>query len=204
TVTRQGSTAPSQLYDLDEEGAATLGLRSGTLTIVARSGERRLEWTSALSPGEKTTHLFDFDARTEAASAPPGATSASVDDGGAKRGPSGLFIGGLATAGVGVLTVGGGVALGLMSQSKESKARDTCIESTCPESTEADLDSAASLATTANVLFIAGGVLAATGITLAILGTKSKKTESAMAARQLSVAPSVTPAGGGLFAYGRF
>jgi hypothetical protein len=204
TVSRQGSSAPSQLYDLDKDGHATLGLRSGTITVVARAGEKRLEWTSALSPGEQTTHEFDFEASKEQASAPSAATSSSSTDSGVKRRPSGLFIAGLATAGVGVLTVGGGAVLGVMSQNKESSARDSCIESTCPESTEADFDSAASMATAANVMFIAGGVLAATGITLAVLGTRSKKTEGAVAARHLSVAPSVTPAGGGLFAYGTF
>src|SRR5690606_914730 len=150
-------------------------------------------------------HLFDFNAELEGVSSPQGATSTPVADSEpSRRGPSGLFIAGLATAGVGVLAVGGGVGLGVMSQSKESNARETCIDSTCPSSAEADFDSAASMATVANVLFITGGVLAATGITLAILGTQSKKRERTVATRHLSLAPSISSAGGGFIAYGRF
>ncbi|MBK7582732.1 MAG: tetratricopeptide repeat protein [Myxococcales bacterium] len=79
-------------------------------------------------------------------------------------------------AGVGVAAVGAGLFVGLQAKSKRDDAQDN------PESRAAqeDYDSAKSMATTANVLLIAGTVVAAGGVTWALLSRK--KSEPAAAA----------------------
>lgn len=206
SVARQGSTAPVQVYRLTD-GKAELGVRSGTLTVVAKTGEKRLEWSVVLASGESASHVFDFAAPPEAPAgaspAPSAATDPGVDQGG---GMSGLRIAGLATAGVGVLALGGGVVTGVLSQSKAKSAEDKCIESTCEESTEGDFDSAASMATVANILFITGGVLTAAGVTMVVLGGNKSSEHAAPAGSHplLALSPLVSPGGAGLFAHGSF
>jgi hypothetical protein len=112
-----------------------------------------------------------------------------------------LLIAGITTAGVGALSLGGGMILGLSSQSQEKKAKEDCVDEFCPTDTESDIDSARSMASTANILFIAGGVLAATGITLVVLSTTKK---SGPESARLKLIPSVAPSGGGLLATGSF
>lgn len=193
SVKRQGSAVPTQLYSF-KDGKAALGIRSGSQTIIASLGSKKLEWNVVLSPGEEANHSFDFNAPPEgtvATSAPP------ADQAGA--GPSGVRIAGYVTAGVGVLALGGGAVLGILSQSKASSAEDSCIGSICQESTEDEFESASSMATAANILFISGGVLAATGVTLIIVGGE-KNGETDMSTAHIAI----SPAGGGLFATGRF
>lgn len=211
SVTRQGSTSPTQLYTL-EEGKAALGLRSGSFTIVAKSGEKRLEWSAVLSAGETSTHVFDFDAAEaeEAVSAPE--TTATPEEG-QKSKPSTLRLIGFGTAGAGVAALGGGLIVGILSQSKEKTALEDCISDVCPEATEGDLDSAKSMATVANILLISGGVLAATGVTLIIVGGNEPSGETAHMSwtgrpkttpARLSLSPMAALAGGGLLASGHF
>lgn len=98
-----------------------------------------------------------------------------------------------------MLALGGGLVTGMMAKSKEDSAKEGCIGTICPTAGNSSKDSAESLAGTANILFIAGGVLAATGITLILVGGDSEE-ETAT----LQLAPSPTPGGGGLFAWGTF
>lgn len=207
SVVRQGSSAPVQLYHL-KDGKAELGLRSGTLTITAKLGDKSLVWSPVLAAGESGSHVFDFDAQPPSAApvpAPAPSQAPAEVDTGKKMSP--LRLTGFITAGVGVAALGGGVITGMLSQNQEKSAQDSCIEDTCPEATESDFDSAASMATVANVLFIAGGVLTAAGVTLVIVGgNKSKESaiRSMSPAPKLALAPLVAPSGGGLFAQGTF
>jgi hypothetical protein len=211
SVRRQGSNAPVQVYRL-EEGKTELGLRSGTLTITAQAAGKVLEWSPVVSPGESVSHVFDFSAPSEKTPGDSGTgatTTASTDpamDAGSGGGLSTLQLAGIVTAGVGVIALGGGAVLGIMSQSKESAARDDCIENTCQTATEDDFDSAKSMATVANVLFISGGVLAAAGVTLVIVGSDQPSGEAVRHsnASQLALSPLTLPGGGGLLAHGRF
>lgn len=200
SVERQGSSAPPQLYDLEGE-SVTLGLRAGTLIMQAAVAEKTLTWQSTLSAGETTRHHFDFDkAPEDDASATAGAATAEEPS---RSGPSGLRIAGYVTAGVGVAALGGGVAMGLISQSQERDAEELCIGEVCPASARSDFDTADSSALIANILFISGGVLTATGITLAIVGGKKKAAAPQDTAR-LELGPLLTWGGGGLTAFGRF
>lgn len=202
SVKRQGSSVPTQRYSLTD-GSAELGLRSGSLTITAKAGDKTLEWTAVLSPEESAKHVFDFDAKEEAvATAPAAATQPSPAEE-AGGGPSPLRIAGYVTTGVGVLTLGGGAILGAMSQSKKSKAEESCIGEICLESAESEFDSASSMASTANILFISGGVLTAAGVTLIVVGGE-RKGEKDMSTAHLALSPAPVFGGGGLLASGRF
>lgn len=220
-VQRQGSTAPVQVYQL-EEGRTELGLRSGTLTITAEADGKKLEWNPVLAAGESASHTFDFSAPSRGASDPVDSNSTPPDptrDEPNSSGMSPLRLSGIIAAGVGVVALGGGVALGVVSQNKEKAAQDECIDNTCLEATESKFDSAKSMATAANILFISGGVLAATGVTLVIIGGKKSSGETVQlpphtarphgalshrALSHLALSPLALPGGGGVFAQGRF
>ncbi len=208
SVTRQGSTSPTQLYEL-EGGKAQLGLRSGSFTIVAKSGEKRLEWSTVLSAGEETSYVFDFNQQATKAESKDPAKSATETS----SKPSTLRIVGFITAGTGVAVLGGGLIAGILSQSKEKSALENCIGEVCTEASEGDFDSAKSLATVANILLISGGVLAATGVTFIIVGGNKPAGETASltwgptkqaAAPRLKLSPMAALAGGGVLASGHF
>lgn len=203
SVKRQGSSVPTQRYSL-QDGSAELGLRSGSLTITAKAGDKTLEWTAVLSPEESAAHVFDFSAQPEAtATAPAAATQPSPAEADAGGGPSTLRLAGYITTGVGVLTLGGGAVLGALSQSKESKAQESCIGDVCQESAQTEFDSASNMASTANILFISGGVLTAAGVTLIVVGGE-KNGEKDMSTAHLALSPAPVFGGGGFLATGRF
>lgn len=80
-------------------------------------------------------------------------------------------------AGVGVAVVGGGVFLGIRSRARHDEAVD---ERTAQESKSLN-DSAKSMATAANVCFVAGGILTAAGVTWAVIdGSASGSEERAL------------------------
>lgn len=204
SVSRKGSDAPAQLYDVAAEGAE-IGVRAGELTITASSGEKSESWQVVLSASETKNHEFTFAPKADAA--PAGATGATPAE---KSGPSTLQIIGYSTAGVGVAALVGGVITGVLAKSKESDAADSCINGICAEATEDEFDSAADLAMISNILFISGGVLAATGVTLVIVGAGQGSSEAALAPRSLHAQRAarprlaVTPTLGGLVASGHF
>lgn len=212
TVERRGSSAPPQLYTL-KEGAAEIGVRAGALTFTAQADGKTRTWEVVLSAGEETAHTFDFaEPKAEETTAPPPVLAATEpgDDTGA--GPNGFATTGYVVGGVGVAGIIGGVVTGLMTRSKENEARqsaaDICIDGVCPTSVRAQFDEAGTLATVTNVLFIAGGVLTATGVTLVLVGSGKNEREATPTARrqeaQVSIAPLLGPGTAGLFASGSF
>jgi hypothetical protein len=94
--------------------------------------------------------------------------------------------------GVGVATVGAGLFVGIQAKNKRDDAQATKVSKDAAE----QYDSAKSLATTANVLLIAGTVVTAGGVTWALLSRKKDQPASESA---LSV--TVTP--GGVWVGGR-
>lgn len=216
---RSGSSAPAQAYKLTQD-KLTLRLRAGvhTLTATDRSG-RRVSWEVALSPNEELAHTFDFSKPEAPSTAPspapsgPGTPNFNQPAAAPTRTGGTVRIAGFVVAGVGAATlIGGGVA-GMLSSQKEKEATDAaraanCGERDCPSaaplaSINEDQESAASLARTANVLFIAGGVVAAGGIGMIVFGGPTETTSEG-AALQLTITPVVGLGGGGFFASGRF
>jgi hypothetical protein len=225
TVSRVGSSAPPQVYQL-AGGKGALSLRAGTQVVTARSGGRELKWEVVISPGQSKSHEFTFEdtaapvtgptptqpttaAQPTGTQAPPPAEEPAASKG------SPLRTVGFITAGVGLATLGAGGVFGLMANSAEkdakTKAETTCVDpntgmppgNICPASVGADYDSAKSKATLANVLMIAGGALTATGVVLVIVGGKKSTAEQPPTAR-LELVPAMGPGFAGVGAVGAF
>lgn len=196
TAERSGSTVPVQAYELTE-GKAKLGLRAGDFTITATSGSEKREWKHVLTPGQEAKFHFDFTPEPRPATSSEETPGDGVN---ATQEPSTLRTIGYASAGLGLLALGGGTVTGIVAKSNESKAKEDCNGKICPSSGASKRDSAENLAKTANVLFIAGGVLAATGVTLVIVGAPGPSKDAA----RLELTPGIGLGGGALFARGSF
>ena len=97
---------------------------------------------------------------------------------------------GLSTAGVGVVGLVLGAYFGLTARSKWQKANrvgGTCADAACPELTQ----QASNAATLSTVSFVAGGVLAAAGVTLWLVAPKG-------GAEHASLRPAIGPGLAGL------
>jgi len=108
-------------------------------------------------------------------------------------GTSGAGIWPWVVTGVGAATIGAGLFVGIQAKSKRSDAQDNPIS----RDAQNDYDSAKSMASTANVLLIAGTVITAGGVTWALLSRK-KGEAPAEAALHLTVTPSSIRLGGAL------
>jgi hypothetical protein len=221
---RAGSPVPPQTYKLSGS-SLVLRLRAGTHTLTATSPDgRQQKWDVSVTPGQTLEHRFEFNAAPAAAapvaaaavaappatatepSPAPAAPPPAADQGASKGGGSPLRTVGFVAAGVGGAALIGGIVTGLMAKSSESKAKDQCQDKVCPTKAASDFDSAASLATVTNVLLIGGGVLAAAGVTLVIVGGKGNGDQppKPASAPRLEVVPAVAGNGAGLFARGAF
>jgi len=206
TDSRAGSSAPPQSYHMDG-GKLVLRLRAGTHTLTATNNNQSQRWEIAFSPGRDEHHDFDFSEKPAAAVAPAAAPVAttpitqpptpSTDSG------SPLRTAGFVTAGVGIAAVVGGVITGLMAKGKETDAKALCRDTLCPQSASSKFDSASSLATVSNILFIGGGVVTAAGVGLIVFG--GPKAEPEKTARvTLRMLPAVGRDGAALWAAGSF
>lgn len=217
--TRAGSSVPPQSYKF-EGGSLDLRLRAGTHTLTATAPDgKQQRWEVTVTPGQTLDHRFDFSAPAPAPAvvpvapppvitapaAPPVAPAPPVDQATPKSGGSPLRTVGFVTAGVGGAALIGGVITGLTAKSRSSKATDQCENKVCPTAAEKDFDSASSLATVTDVLFIGGGVLAAAGVTLVIVGGHGSSASGGRASLpRLELTPAVASNGAGLFARGSF
>jgi hypothetical protein len=166
TVRREGSNAPARRYSL-ERRPLRLGLRAGSYQIAAEADGKKLAWQTVIEPGQQLQHRFDF---TESPTAATRNGDSAADDG-----LSGVQSTGLVTAGAGVVAAVAGLIVGLVAKGDESAARERCDDLgsgrlRCPTATQDDFESAGSLATASTVLLIGGGALAATGLTLVLVG----------------------------------
>ena len=213
---RAGSSVPPQSYKL-AAGALSLRLRPGSHAVTASTSDgKQLRWDINITPGQTLEHRFEFNASVAPAAvvappvAPPPAAAPPppppAEQGAEpKKGGSGLRTVGFVALGVGGAAIIGGVVTGLMAKSSESSATDQCKNKVCPTAAEADFDSASSLATMTNVLFIGGGVLAAAGVTLVLVGGKGGSEPAKPASlHHLELTPAVAANGAGLFARGSF
>lgn len=207
---RAGSSAPPQSYAMTQ-GSLDLVLRAGTHTITATTPDaKRVVVEIVLSPGDESDHHLDFDQPSPepAAHAPDSGVPAAggvADSGASSSSGSGLRTVGFVAAGVGAAALIGGAITGIMARGKESAATDQCdANKVCDPGAETDFDSADSLAGITNVLLIGGGVLAATGVTLILVGGGSKKDQAGQTGRTLRVAPALGLGGAGVLATGAF
>lgn len=109
---------------------------------------------------------------------------------------------GLIVGGVGIVGLGVGSAFGLHAKSldKDSRSNGDCDASGCNATGLQRNKDARSAGNVSTVLFVAGGVLVATGVTLFIVGGNKKSEASA----SLAVSPLLPAGGGGVALHGGF
>jgi hypothetical protein len=199
TDSRQGTSAPPQLYAVN--GPTSLGLRAGTHTLIARAQGKELRWEVVLAPGQTVNHEFKFAEPAAAPVAPPPQAVEAPPAAESSSGGSTLRTVGFVTAGVGGAALIGGVVTALMKKKTEDDARKQCVGDVCAEAAQAKFDKAEKFATMTNILLIGGGVLAATGVTLIVVGGSQSSSPSSA---RLSLSPAVGLGEAGVIAQGAF
>jgi len=204
TRTRSVGGPVVNAYTVPDSGTLTLRLTGGHHTLRASAAGKTGVLELDVKPGESGQHTI---ALGDGAAA-PAATGPGPSQPGPPAAPparsSGLRTAGLVIGGVGVAAlIGGGVTgfLGLGQQSElESRCPDKRCEYGSPDekaSFESDRDSLKTMGTMTTVLLIGGGVLAATGATLFVVGGSSKEP-------QVTASASFAPGLLGLSARGSF
>jgi hypothetical protein len=171
-----------------EATAATLdiGAHHGHHVLIARFPEGNARWEVDLVPGTAATHKFEpTKANMEA--------KATGDSGLPRKSANAMRLGGFIGLGIGAVGLGVGTVFVLRSHSKRTEAQDLCPGdpgSMCAiskQETYTQLQSDSNSAGTIGVIgLVAGGVAAAAGVTLLILGKKSDSTTGAVPAPALS------------------
>lgn len=147
--------------------------------------ERRIETLKAQIEREKAALAPTKPSKPEPSKPEP--TSVTADS---SKGPGVVP---WVVAGVGVAAIGAGLFVGIQAKSKRDEAQDNPVS----KDAQSEFDSAKGMATTANVLLIAGTVVAAGGVTWALLSRK-KSEPAAQAKLHLTVTPGGLRLGGHL------
>lgn len=172
SVTLDGKPIPSDLLGEDRP------VNPGSHHLVAKRGadERSLDVT--LAEGERKPASIDFAGAAPAPAAPVGtpasdsAPTAASSGGGGSNTLAFVALG----AGAAGLIVGG--VTGGMAMSKKSKLDDNttdCRNGQCTYAVESDVNSLRTFRTVSTIGFIAGGVLAVTGVVLLVTSGNSKQ-----------------------------
>ena len=195
-ITRDGEALPASVI------GSELPIDPGEHEVVARAAGFKPWSTRVNVTGEGTTVRVSIPA-LEPEPAAPAPAQASTEAPPTAETPAQapprrtLAIAGIATAGVGVVGLGLGTYFGLTAQSKwhqASRSGSTCLDTACPALTQ----QASNDATLSTVFFVAGGVLAAAGVTLWVIAPSGKTTEHA------ELRPAVGPGMAGLELGGAF
>jgi hypothetical protein len=174
------------LNDYEASAAALdIGLHHGHHVLVARFPEGESRWEVDLVPGTAATHKFEpakITAKTEI-----------VPSGVPRQSANAMRLGGFIGLGVGAVGLGVGTVFILRSHSKRTEAENLCpgeAGSLCPIANQADYTKAQSDSQSAGQIgvigLVAGGVAAAAGVTLLILGKKNDSTSGAGPAPMVS------------------
>lgn len=205
---RSNGSLAINTYTIKNKGPLILKMQSGHHIISAKINGKEDRWETDLSSSATADHGFSLGTAstapsTSASSAPlaptASATAPPVDTAPSTSKTSPVRTAGYVTAGVGGALLIGGVITGVLGKSQLSKLQDSCVNNACPASKKSEADSIETKQTLTNVFLIGGGVLAATGVTLIVLG-KPKQENTAT----LHVSPSVAPGLAGVFAGGTF
>ena len=186
TVTLDGKTVPTAL--LGEEQPVNPGAHEIKLALGAKQATRRVTLTEA----EKKRESVSFDAAPSAATGSaeaPATEPAPTQNEPTKPGPNHtLAYVALAAGGVGLIV--GGVTGGL-ALSKHGSLQDggQCAGDKCLPGARSDIDSLNTLRTVSTVGFIAGGVLAATGVVLLVTGKPQADAQQARPSLALRLSP---------------
>jgi len=182
--------------------AAALGVRRPV-----NPGEHRLEasaegyasgaTTFEVEPGEGREVELVLQVEKAGGGIEPSVTDENADE------ADGLAIAGWVTLGLGGAALIAGGVMGGLALGMHSDLSDACGETAvCPASEQDNLDDFRTFGNASTGLFVVGGVLAATGVTLLVLGLGDDGGEAADTA--LLFVPAAGPTGGGLFVSGAF
>lgn len=146
--------------DAAEHDRATVNARIASL-------ETRLREEDAQQRQAEARPTADARATPEEAPGPAPAEGSAPANGGGGRatGITFLTLGGAALV--------GGLISGILAKSSTSELEDMCIDGSCPLSAQGTVDAEGRRALTADILFIAGGVLVVGGIIALIAGRPS-------------------------------
>ncbi|MBW2454060.1 MAG: hypothetical protein JRI68_06105 [Deltaproteobacteria bacterium] len=169
TISVEGPSEAAVLLDDAEVSVASLGVKRAVnpgdhLVKVTAAGYVPAEQSFAIEPGATETVSLTLEVDPDGGGEPSGGdTSVSTDDGSTLRlvGFVGLGLGG---AGLVLGAVTGGLAMG-----KHGDLSDNCPDGQCPADQQDTLDSYETMGTLSTIGFIAGGVLAATGLVLVLV-----------------------------------
>ena len=168
--------------DVDSERwAGPHALNPGDVNVVLTTGDRSVVEEVTVEPGGE--HEVVLDA-TEATSS-SGATKTDF--------ASTSRIAAYIIAGVGVLSFGAAVGLGVAAQSQFDELQDACGDLPCPER-QPDIDRGRRFQTASNVMIVVGAVLVAGGVVL-WLAAPDGETEASVG---------IAPGFGGATLWGRF
>lgn len=206
---KPNGTSALNTYTVAAGKPLALLVQSGRHVFTAKSGGQQVTWETELAPEKAADHTFTFGAKpastaTTSTAAPPTTTTPPTTAETTPRGMSTLRLAGIGTAGLGGALLIGGVVTGLIGKGKLSTLEDSCVNKQCPTDKRADADSIETLQTTTNVLLIAGGVLAAAGVTMIVVGKTPESSTARLGHPTVSIAPQLGPQGGGVWAIGQF
>jgi hypothetical protein len=200
TLKLEGGVSPDDQLTLDGVPLATelVGenrpVNPGRHRLEARRGDALAEAEVSVAEGEKKTVVLRFknapsspspSSGSEVPASPVASTSPAAD----KPGSPGRTLGFVALAAGGV-GLGVGAVTGLMAKGKygEIESNPRCEGDACAPSEEGLVDSYSSLRTFSTVGFVAGGVLAATGVVLVLTSKPSSKRQTGLRINPGSVA----------------
>lgn len=168
--------------------------------VVEARAKGKKTWTTTVEAGDPSKPVkVEVPALEAATDEKPKAPPPAKDEG-----TSGMKIGGLVMAGLGVVGIGVGSYFGVMTYSKWSDAQSRCKNGDCDQ---AGFDAANAAKTNGNVStvgFIAGGVLLAGGAALFFLAPSGPSGAAGKDKGALWVAPQVAQGGAGAAVGGRF
>ncbi|RLB57976.1 MAG: hypothetical protein DRI90_17310 [Deltaproteobacteria bacterium] len=170
TISVDGPSDPVVMLDDGEVSVASLGVKRAVnpgdhLVKVTAAGYLPAQQEFSIGAGATQEVALTLEAAPEGATESPGGGdgTGSAADGSTLRlvGFIGLGLGG---AGLVLGAITGGLAIG-----KHGDLSDSCIDGSCPPDQQDNLDSYETMGTMSTIGFIAGGVLAATGLVLVLV-----------------------------------
>ena len=166
-----GQTAKLTIDDRDVPVVGPSVMRKvnpGSHTLVAHVGDKERKETIDIKEGESRDVTIDFaDKPAPIVAPPPPPGKVAVESH-----TSPLVFIGFGVAGAGIIA---GSITGLMSMSRASSVRDSCVDGKCPPSTHDDYDSGKTLGNISTVAFIVAGVGAAVGVVGLFSKAKTKE-----------------------------
>jgi tetratricopeptide (TPR) repeat protein len=140
---------------------AAIAVDPGNYTIEA-SAPGRATFSTSVSVGPNAdSQTVDVPALEEGA----GDSSAPAPSSG---GLSGIAIGGIVVAVVGVLALGAGIGTGVVALNKEKKLEEDGCGTTLTADCSKDLDKTETIANTSTAMFVVGGVFTAAGLAMVL------------------------------------